>query len=173
MKKAYEIHYKHGDDDYLFSLQWNEEEFIDGNLNFKIAVRRWTNKNGHHEELENHELTVAVEEGENGLPVLVIYMNGEKAFSIPLDEIFSVDGILEAIPAWIYGGGDPITGCLIRSGLSVTIKQILSCKKAIPERIEGFWAKARMIGKCLVQNFPGMCGRLGFRTAKCILRAGF
>lgn len=163
-----------GDRSYNFVLEWNDREFEEGYLCFKIIIDSWhTDMERRPEYSESFIFEVAVEPvGDEQKPVLKVKFKDNDVINLPFDEIFSEDEIIEMIPGWVYGGGDPVCGCLIRSGLSVTIGQLVKCKNQTSDK-SWFWERAKCIGKCLKQSFPKMCGRLAFRVARCIFNVGF
>jgi hypothetical protein len=174
MNKRYFTSATVGDRNYNFALEWDDREFEEGYLNFKIIIDSWhIDQERRPEDRESFTFEVAVEaDGDEQKPALKLKFNDNELISLPFDEIFSEDEIIEMIPGWVYGVGDPVCGCLIRSGLSVTIGQLIKCKNQTSEK-SWFWERAKSIGKCLKQSFPKMCGRLAFKVARCMLKVGF
>ena len=67
---------------------------------------------------------------------------------------------------------DPVTGCLIRAGLSTSVGQIIKCKDETTT-VEWTADRVRAIGGCLRENIPNMLLRAAFRAAACVFKAGF
>jgi len=85
--------------------------------------------------------------------------------------LIDAEQVLDWIPAWCFTG-DPITGCLVRAGLSALIGQTLDCKKSTAELP---WFKPRMkaLGQCMVHHIPDMGVTAAARAARCVMRFGF
>jgi len=68
----------------------------------------------------------SIQKNNEGEPVLVVEASDfQKEFL--LKEYFHESEILDRIPGIVFGG-DPILGCLVRSGLSTSVGQIISYK---------------------------------------------
>jgi hypothetical protein len=91
---------------------------------------------------------------------------------MPLADLLDESQIIDRIPAWLYGGGDLLTGCLLRAGLSSVIGQVIRCKNATRD-FDWYRPRIRAIGGCLKANFGRVVSRTALRAAKCILTAGF
>ena len=163
---------------YGLDLSWNDAAFVDGTTEFAINVSRVNMGNDE----DRHEVSarVSIEPGENEesaavLKIVVIYQDQEIEWSTPLDLYFSEDEVvaqvIEMVPT-MFLGGDPITGCLIRSGLSATIGQLLTCKNhTVDER--WLWPRSRAISRCLRNHGPDIAATAIGRALRCTLRAGF
>jgi hypothetical protein len=103
---------------------------------------------------------------------LVVSVGGKDLFGLPLADVLDESQIIDRIPAWVYGGGDPFIGCLLRAGLSSVVKQVIHCK----DETRGLdWYRPRVpaIGQCLRANIGRIGARTALRAAKCALSAGF
>lgn len=174
MNKRYFTSATVGNRNYNFVLEWDGRDFEQGYLNFKIIIDSWrTNPEGGHKDLESFTFEVVVEPvGNEQKPHLKVKFKDVDIVDVPFDDVFSEDEIIEMIPEWVYGAGEPVTGCLIRSGLSVTIGQVIKCKNQTTDK-SWFLERAKSLGKCLKQSFPEMCTRLAFRVTKCMFKVGF
>ncbi len=135
---------------------------------FEIKVTR-TNLENNERKAISASATITEDEYE-GLS-LKIEVDGE-IFNFNLEEEYAVESIIEKIPAVICGGGDPTIGCLVRSGLSTIVRQILDCKTAtqIPESKVRYIQRIRRMANCLFQNVPSMTLRLAHRITKCMVK---
>lgn len=88
--------------------------------------------------------------------------------SLDLDD---AEQVIDAIPAWVFGG-DPILGCLVRSGLSAIVGQTIQCKKDTADS-HWYWPRMQALGRCMLLHVPEMTGTAGLRAAKCVYRFGF
>lgn len=174
MSKIFQTNIRNSDRNYLFTLDWDDRSFVQGHIRFKILIDYWNIDSEHKsEDRESFQFEVSIEsDKEEKKPLLIIRAKDKKIIDLPLDDIFSADDVIEKIPSWVYGGGDPVSGCLIRSGLSVTIGQLVDCKNATADK-NWFWERTKSMGRCLKQKFPDMCSRLAWRVTKCMLKVGF
>lgn len=148
------------------NISWDDESFVEGNPKIEVTASSRRGENG---ERISASVEIGIEDGSNG-PEIVIGSHGEHVRVSMLD---LVDGseILELVPGWFYGGGDPITGCLIRGGLSSVVGQIIRCNR---ENIDAEWyyPRLRAIGQCLVDNIAGIGWRAAYKAARCVLAGG-
>lgn len=122
--------------------------------------------------------TATIQEDEHGRPVLEVKLAGDldgregdvTIYSKPLAELIDMEQVVDSIPAWVFG--DPITGCLLRSGLSAIIGQTLECKKSTAES-HWYWPRMRDLCRCMVRHVPEMTLTAATRAAKCVWRFGF
>jgi hypothetical protein len=159
------------------SLNFDDDALATGSLHITAEVAQWPTGN----ELAKQVLTasVSIEQDDDDRPVLVVRLSGEVAevgwkedvLKKPLWEIVEADQVLDWIPAWAYTG-DPITGCMVRSGLSALVGQLLDCRRSTSELP---WFKKRMLklSRCMLEHVPDMAKTAGLRAAKCVWSFGF
>lgn len=156
-----------GQYEYELSLSWDDDAFVEGSISFNVSVlQRDTNGN----EIKK-DATVSIEHDENEQPILKISDGGELDVNYPLGELFDESQIIDLIPAWFFGG-DPITGCLMRAGLSTSVGQIIECKKET-SGVPWFIERCRAIGNILLSSIPDMSSKMARRAMRCIMRLGF
>ena len=155
--------------EYELSLGWDIEAFLSGNVSFDIDVARRSLENVD-EEITLHA-TVSIELRDKQ-PMLIIEAQGNEIVSYPLREIFDESQIIDMIPGWVFGGGEPITGCLLRAGLSASITQIIACKKQTAG-IDWFWERMKEIGRCLINALPDIAASAARKAITCIIKFGF
>ena len=149
--------------EYQLSISWNDTAFADGSIEFGISAKVRSD-GGIWRDLA--EATIAVRQID-GRAMLVIELPGF-AQEFPLEDLHDELAVLDAIPGWVFGNGDPITGCLIRAGISASVGQIIACKNATLDH-EWYWDKTRAIGRCLRQNIPAMGAKMAYRAARCVV----
>ena len=176
MVRRFQTEFDRGNDVYIFGLKWDDTELEEGKISADISV---THHLREEDRTDTHELQVSLSsegDGDSDAPVLSVdYTHNGKTEHEPImrfDEVYIVDQVLEKIPAHFFGGGDPITGCLIRSGLSVTIGQLIDCRNNTAEVRPWIMKRMYALGSCLKHSFPGMCIKLAYKTAKCIFKGG-
>jgi hypothetical protein len=108
----------------------------------------------------------------NNAPWLVIEIAGKEVFAQPLEEVLGGSSVVDAIPAYFYGGGDPMIGCLIRAGVSASVDQIMACYRRAESR-EGIGHRIKLTCKCVAEKIPDLTFVAIYRTGLCIARAGF
>lgn len=156
--------------EYELSLSWDDKAFIEGKVSFGIDVVRSSLEN--RDDKISLDATVSIEANEKEQAILIIKARGEAVAEYPLRDLFYESQVIDMIPAWVFGGGEPITGCLLRAGLSVSIAQILSCKNQTAG-VEWYSARMRQIGACLLRAIPDMTASAARKAVNCILRFGF
>jgi len=175
MKKITEFKFRTDNQIYSLGLNWDDASFVDGKVAVNIVAERKNVESGRTEELLSADVSLGISEGE---PMLTINLKGlklEKEFKIPVKDLFDGDSyieqILEKIPSFLIAG-DPIVGCLMRSGLSATIGQIIQCKN---DTADYKWLKERMraIGRCMKKSLPKMATMTVVRSVRCIMKFGF
>jgi hypothetical protein len=153
---------------YEIEIEWNDAEFVGGELSFRISgSRRRLDGRG---EVESLEATVGIRPGEENQPQLFISIGGED-FHIDLRDLVDEASILDRIPAHFYTG-DPLTGCIVRAGISSVLSQIIECRNETTG-VDWYKRRARAMWRCLREHVPSMCGKAAFRAVRCIARAGF
>ena len=183
MENLSKVTVKRGNDEYELSLAWDDAAFVEGQIKFGVrAIKRDIETR---EEKEPVSATVSIiphpefnpeEEAPPG-PLLEIIVKNEKTgeeetIRYPLEEIFDKAQVIDLIPSYLFGG-DPIIGCLIRSGLSSSIAEIISCKNKTAGIIPWFMRRMQALGKCLVHAAPDIASNMAKKSIKCILRFGF
>jgi len=166
------ITFRRGDIEYGLSLGLEEEQLSEGIIDFKIRAFRRGREPGQEFVVVSH---ITIEEDEEKGALLKIAIGDEDVFTLPLAEVFDEESVigraLESVHATVFGG-DLLIGCLVRSGCSATIGEIISCKNdtaAIP----WFRRRAVAMGKCLRQHIPEILMKTMFRATRCVLQAGF
>lgn len=76
-----------------------------------------------------------------------------------------LDAAIQALPT------DPILGCILKSGISATLRQATLCYQTT-RTAESALAKAQVTLKCLGENAGKILGRMGGRTLLCVMSAG-
>ncbi len=164
---------------YTIGLDWDDGTFEEGKA-IVIRVVATSAPVENPKERRELEATISVESGHDDPDlshpgVLVVRIGKEEIFRRPLSELFgeesTVGTVLEFIPAHLFGG-DPVIGCLVRSGITATVGQIVSCKNATSE---AKWYRPRLsaMGKCLKAGAGSMLLKTGARALRCVARAGF
>lgn len=173
MQKVSKVGFKYREYEYGFELGWDEDGLMEGEVKFELkATRR------HADEDEVFEIPAEVslyEEGESAyIKVSLPTIEGFEDKIIPVSELFEgeseAERFLESIPALL--AGDPILGCLIRSGLSSTIGAILSCKNKTSEILWGHGRRLLAIGRCLRVSIPDFVIKTTIRALKCMSTFG-
>ena len=172
-----------GDEEYELSLGWDDGAFVEGRIKFDISALKRNIET--REEIEPLSATVAVipnpdhdpDSDEVPSPFVQIVIKNEitgqeETINYPLNALFEESQIVDLIPAYLFGG-DPITGCLIRSGISTTVGQIIGCKNETAGVLPWFWNRVRELGKCLLISIPDMTAKMARKSVRCILRFGF
>ncbi len=155
---------------YDLEINWDEAAFANGIVAVKVLARR-TERDGDRVATEGREIaaTLKVIPRERSGKV-VLRVGSEKEIEVDLSELFDESQILDRIPAAIFTG-EPVTGCLIRSGLSSVVGQLITCKS---ETAGVPWVRDRLIAisRCMRSNIPSMTGRAALRAALCVGRGG-
>src|SRR5207247_5543107 len=118
---------------------------------------------------------VNVEHDKEHGAVLNIKIADQELFSLPLAHLFDEESVvgraLESVHSAAYGG-DPVLGCLIRSGCSATVGQIISCKN---DTTGVEWVRRRLmaIGRGLRSDLPDIGLKATLRAARCVFSFGF
>jgi|GEM_PF-1819506 hypothetical protein len=171
------------DDEYEISLGWDNGAFVEGHIEFNISALKRNIET--REEIEPLSATVAIvpnpghdpESDEVPSPFLQIVVRNEiigheETINVPLSTLFEESQVVDLIPAYMFSG-DPFTGCLIRSGISTTVAQIIDCKNETAGILPWFWDRVRQLGKCLLVSIPDMSAKMVRKSVRCILRFGF
>lgn len=160
-----------GPHDYELALEWNDGALVEGSISFGVKATRRNRENPKEEPIEV-SATVALVENKDGQPELVISFGNAGAIArFPLRDLVEESQIIDLIPAWIFGG-DLIVGCMIRSGLSTTVAQVIECKNST-SGVPWFVERCRHLGGCLRDAIPDMSSKMFRRAIRCVLRVGF
>ena len=156
---------------YELALSWDDEALMEGEVTFEISAAQWPVKqpNRRHEVMAS----VSVMRDEEHRAILVVKIGEYTAPAILLADLYGdtwIEETLEQIPAWAIPA-DPITACLIRSGVSTTVAQVIECKNE-SKAASWFRKRARAIGRCLKSNTISMGMKIAFRCGICIAKAG-
>ena len=157
---------------YDLALSWDDEALMEGAVILEIAASRSSlSEPGRRTEVT---ASVSVEQDEERRPVLRVRIGEWTAPPLLLEAIHGdtwLEGLMEHVPAGLIPA-DPITACLLRSGISTTAGEAIRCNNESKE-YAWFRARARAIGRCLRANIVGMGMKMAFRCGRCIARAGF
>ena len=155
---------------YETSLEWNDKAFMDGSISFNVTASRELLNDP--ESREDISVSVSIEQDDHERAVLVL-RHGEEILGAPIaiEDIFDETSIIDMIPGFVFGGGDPIAGCLIKSGISTSVAQIINCKNLTSD-FNWFFERTRAMGKCLLSRIPHMTAKMAYRSTRCILTAG-
>lgn len=168
---------------YDLNLAWNDKDLMEGNISFGISAARTSLENP--EVFDKVAVSLSVEQDDSGVMVLVGRFDGYEGnvsvegidnledlngelFRIKLDDLYDEIPVLDAIPGFLFGG-DHIAGCLIKAGISASVSQLINCKNMSANQDAGWQKRLRLIGRCLRQSIPGMCAKMSFRAARCIV----
>jgi hypothetical protein len=155
-----------GDVNYDVGIEWDDDAFIEGKPEIKVqaSVRRG---NG-----VPHSLSASVAIFESDLgATIAVHVQGREVARMPIADLLDESQIIDRVPAWVYGGGDPLTGCLLRAGLSSVLGQAIRCKKET-QALEWYQARIRAIAQCMKANIGRIGWRTGLKAAKCVASAG-
>ena len=168
MPKLINLGFEREEHEYELGLDWDDGAFVERQVKIDVTARR---RHKNEEQWQEYSVSLSLEDDDEQGPVI-------RVKSQDYDEKFPLNGLLEEsqlidlLPAHVFAGGEPVTGCLIRSGISATVGQIISCRNETAG-IEWFRARARAMFSCLRENIPNMTGRMALRAAVCIARGGF
>jgi len=163
------VTHRQGDDEYELGVGWDDDAFVNGTPEIQVRATVRQRDRG---EPRTVAVSVGIENRDNTGPDLVVSFEGKERFRIPLADLLDESQVIDRIPAWMYGGGDPLTGCLIRAGLSSVIGQVIHCKNETGG-LDWYRPRVAAIGQCLRANVGRIGARTAVRAAKCALSAGF
>jgi hypothetical protein len=166
-----EISFSHNGYRYNLTVDWDDYALEKGEIAFPITASSTSLETKKVSEI--HAEVGVKAEGDTAL--LYITIKGITAFEMPIQELFNEESIVGRAIEKVHASFilvDPIVGCLVRSGLSVAVGQILKCKA---ESITEKWLHPRLssIAKCLRKNIPNMLVKTALRAGRCVFRAGF
>jgi hypothetical protein len=169
MTNLWRITHRRGEDEYRLAITWDEDSFIDGTptIEVEVTVRRGGEKVG-----RPLAAQIAITNNENNGPDIRLRVGDREIVRLPLADLFDESQIIDRIPAWVYGGGDLLTGCLLRAGLSSVVGQVIRCSKAT-RNLDWYFPRIRAIGDCLRNNIGRIGSRTALRAAQCVLTTGF
>ena len=168
----------HNGRNFELSLNFDDVGLVDGEFRVGTQVLTWP-VDGPKEKADYVSAEISIKPDDDGRPILRIEllgnvrgMDGRRAvFEKPLSELLDVEQVLDWIPAWVFTG-DPISGCLVRSGLSALVGQILDCKKDTSE-LHWYVPRMKALCRCMLVHIPEMTVTAATRAAKCVWRFGF
>lgn len=156
--------------EYEFQINWNDEALIDGNAHYELkAVKiHIDNPNEPIQEVKA-ELDLIIQNDSVCMIIHIDSDHGIQGATIPITELFEgeskAEQFIENIPVLFFG--DPILGCLIRSGLSSLIGTILSCKDKTTEVAE-LQQRLLAICRCLRAKVNNFSVKITLRALKCM-----
>ncbi len=146
--------------------QWNEEVFTVR----LVPANRLINVIYHNEIIG----TISLINLDEGLNEVFDELDGPSAWNA-LHEFFLENGgefigdVIQRIPAF-----DPVFGCLLKSGLSTAIGQLIEChSKTRAMEIELLRQKVLAMLRCLGVNSFAMAGKFTFRALRCAAMGGW
>lgn len=159
------------------SLNFDEASMVDGHYKISAAAESWAV-----DDPKNRQAIVAdvaIFQDDDQTPTFEVTFSGsvpgmEGKVSVlrkPLADLIDAEQIIDAIPAWVFTG-DPVLGCMVRSGLSAIIGQTIQCKKSTADS-HWYWERMKALGRCMLHHVPEMTGTAALRAAKCVFRFGF
>lgn len=180
---------------YRFELGVDHASLLEGNLNIPITARRIGTSGEQGAEInavltldhDRNRILITIEGIEIGFvplgemgsaeaeamtddgnvafewPVFLQFLEPEGS---PVDEI--IEDIIQALPC----PGDPVLGCLIKSGIASTAGQMTRCYFGTQGH-EGRLARVKAIARCLGKNSSRIFWATIKRTFNCVLRLGF
>jgi hypothetical protein len=171
------ITFRRGNYEYGITLGWDEAQLSEGIIQFEVTVFRQELDGKGRKKGDPIQVTtnIIVEDDKDQGAILRIEIAEKEMFSLPLADLFDEDSVvghaLESVHSAVYGG-DPVLGCLIRSGCSATVGQIISCKN---DTTGVEWVRKRLmaIGRCLRSHIPNIAIKTALRAARCVFRLGF
>jgi hypothetical protein len=167
---------EHGAWVYEFALHLDDAALTDGHIAIGVEARRWPRERP--DAVQHVTAEVTIQREDERLMLVVALNAGGAGIEAQSDELrwdlsqfVSVEQVLEAIPAWALTG-DPITGCMVRAGLSTVVGQLLNCKNETAQ-INAWRERLLALGRCMVRHVPDMTTTAIRRTLGCIARFGF
>jgi hypothetical protein len=170
MAEIWRITHRRGEIEYELAISWDDDSFRDGTPAIHVAVT--VRRGDEYKEAEALEADLAILNNDDGGPDLALSSKGREIFRMPLADLFDKSQVIDRIPAWLYGGGDLLTGCLLRAGLSSVVGQVIRCKNATRD-LAWYRPRIRAMGGCLRENIGRIGSRTALRAGKCVLSAGF
>ncbi len=162
------VTFRRGDREYVLDLNWDDDAFVDGHIAIEM-VAGWRTP-GDDELVESVQASVAIEPlPDQNRADLVVRIGDKEVFRDDLAQLFGEDSILGRFPPEAFSFGDPILGCLIRSGISAAVGQIIDCKERT-ESVDWLWDRLRAIGRCLKENGVRIAARTLMRAGGCMIR---
>lgn len=168
MAKLIGLSYRKDGTDYELNLDWDEEAFVNEKVTFAVAARK---KSQDESDWLEWNVSVSLEDDPELGPAIQIEA-GDFKESFPLKGLLEETQLIDLLPAHVFAGGDPICGCLIRSGISATVGQLIDCRNETAG-MEWFNPRAKAVYHCVRGNVPSMAGKMALRATVCIARGGF
>lgn len=157
---------------YELALSWDDEALMEGEITLELSAAQWPT--GEPSRRRETRASLSVQRDEEERAILVVKIGEYTLPPVPLADLYGdtwIEYAIERVPAWAIPV-DPITVCLVRSGVSTTIAQVIECKNE-SEGSAWFRARAKAIGRCLRSNVARMGMKMAFRCGRCIARVGF
>jgi hypothetical protein len=153
--------------EYEVGITWDEDAFIEGSPSIRVSASVRP-EDGDPITLD---VSIRIQETQENGPDIVLSWRETDLIRLPLADLVDESQIIDRIPSILYGAGNPVTGCLLRAGLSAVVGQIIRCKKST-QGVEWYRPRLRQIGMCLRANIGSIGRRAAFRAAKCVLLVG-
>ena len=169
--------FEHRGRKYELSLDLDDAAMVQGHYKVSATAQTW------HVDTPTikHSVTaeVAIFQDDDETPTIEVIITGtapgmegkRSVLRKPLADLIDSEQVIDAIPAWVFTG-DPILGCLVRSGLSAIVGQTIQCKKSSADS-HWYWPRMQALGRCMLLHVPEMTGTAAIRSAKCVFRFGF
>jgi len=181
MNKHFQTKFAGDSNSYSFGLEWDDSKFEEGEIEYTISIKR---ESLLAEGKEIYQVKVSLKRDENNSdddpspPRLIVdYLKNtefvKELVNIRFDEDFVSEKVVEeAIKSISESLWGPVIGCLIGSGLGVTIDQLLECRNNTRDIKPWFWLRMKRLGNCLKHSFPGMCIKLAYHAVECMIGRG-
>jgi hypothetical protein len=168
MPKLVTLNFEQAEYDYTLDLHWLDVAFQNNEVNLSVTASRKLVNEKYWK--PSPELNVSIVENDEHP---LIQIKSEETFEqFGISSLSDEAEIIDKLPAQIFSFGDPISGCLIRAGLSSILGQIIVCRKQT-SGVPWFKERAKAMGLCLKEHIPEMTGRAAFKAAVCIAKVGF
>lgn len=149
---------------YEVELGWDADAYVDNEIALEVRGSRQSIEG----EPDRYELAVSV--AVNTERQLVIRAEPFGEVSIALSELFGAHQIIDRIPS-VFFAGEPIVGCLVRSGLSASISQIIECNNETAG-IDWYRPRIKAIAHCLRENVANIGIKMAGRAIRCVAFLG-
>ncbi|KDM93377.1 hypothetical protein [Photobacterium galatheae] len=150
--------------EYEFQIRWNNENLINGEAEFILKAIK-SPEGGTVEAI----VKIILMEESVCIVIDLLTEHGWATKFIPITELFQgesqAEQFIENMPPLIFG--DPILGCLMRSGLSALIGEILSCKDNTSE-VDMLHERLLAICRCLRAKSNTITIKITLRAMKCM-----
>jgi len=157
---------------YELALSWDDEALMEGEITLELSAAQWPA--GAPTERRETRASVSVQRDDEERAILVVKIGEYSLPPVLLADLYGdtwIEHSIEKVPGWAIPA-DPITVCLVRSGVSTTVAQVIECKNE-SDGAAWFRARAGAIGRCMRFNVARMGLKMAFRCGRCIAKAGF